>query len=96
LPELSKYDFFMEELNSLEKQIYALVQRGEVMLEEQAALQKKIEQLETENEVLRLKIEELESFNPGTDVSNLSTEDREVLKKKIDEFISKIDNHIGS
>jgi len=86
----------MEELNSLEKQIYALVQRGEVMLEEQAALQKKIEQLETENEVLRLKIEELESFNPGTDVSNLSTEDREVLKKKIDEFISKIDNHIGS
>lgn len=96
MPENSKYDFFMDELNSLEKQIYALVQKGEVILEEQAALQKKIEQLENENEVLRLKIEELESFNPALGAGNLSPEEREVLKQKIDEFISKIDNHIGS
>ncbi|RMD50370.1 MAG: hypothetical protein D6830_02870 [Ignavibacteria bacterium] len=96
MPENSKYDFFMDELNSLEKQIYQLIQKSEVMLEEQSALQKKIEQLEAENEVLRLKIEELESFNPGRDLSGLSNEDRSALKAKIDEFISKIDNHIGS
>jgi len=96
LPEKTKYDFFMEEINSLEKQVYALVQKGEALIEENSALNKKINQLEMENEVLLLKIEEIESLNPGADLNNFSSEDRETLKKKIEDFISKIDNHIGS
>lgn len=96
MPENSKYDFFMDELNSLEKQVYALVQKSEELLEEKAALTNRINKLELENEVLRLKIEELESLNPGADLSNFTPEDRQALKKRIEEFITKIDSHIGS
>lgn len=96
MPENSKYDFFMDELNSLEKQIYSLVQKSEELLEEKAALTNRISKLELENEVLRLKIEELETITPGRDVGNISQEDRDVLKKRIEEIVSKIDNHIGS
>lgn len=104
MPETSKYDFFMDELNSLEKNLYSFVQKSSELTEKNARLDKKIQKLEKENEVLKLKIEEIESklnnslfedseiFNNDT----LNLEDRENLKNKISELISKIDYHLRS
>jgi len=105
LADSSKYDVFLDELNSLEKQVYFLVQKGNELLAKNAALDKKTKQLEKENEVLRLKIEEIEKKLSGT-VSNFDTElfgtlgspidDKENLKKKINDLIIKIDRQLSS
>ncbi|MFC2136093.1 hypothetical protein ACFLTH_15870 [Bacteroidota bacterium] len=104
MPETSKYDFFMDELNSLEKNLYSFVQKSFELNEKNTRLDKKINQLEKENEVLKLKIDEIESklnnslFEDSEILNNnsLNLEDREYLKNKISELISKIDYHLRS
>jgi len=104
LSETSKYDFFMDELNSLEKQLYGFVQKTFELSEKNTRLEKKVHQLEKENEVLKLKIDEIESklnnslFNDNLSFSNesINLEDRDYLKTKISELISKIDYHLRS
>ena len=104
MAETSKYDFFMDELNSLEKQLYTFVQKSFESTEKNKRLEKKVIQLEKENEVLRLKIEEIETklnnspFSESEIFSNdsLNLEDREYFKSKISELISKIDYHLRS
>ncbi len=61
MAETSKYDNFMEELTSLEKQIYFFIQKSEELLKDREKNEKRISQLETENEVLALKLNEIES-----------------------------------
>ena len=104
MSDTSKYEFFMDELNSLEKQLYSFVQKSFELNEKNTRLEKKVNQLEKENEVLRLKIEEIESklnnslFSDAEIFANdsLHLEDREFLKSKISELISKIDFHLRS
>lgn len=105
MADSSKYDAFLEEINSLEKQVYFLIQKGNELLAKNSALEKKTKQLEKENEVLRLKIEEIEkklSGNVSTFDSelfgtfNAPPEDKENLKKKINELIVKIDRQLSS
>lgn len=104
MPESSKYDFFMDELSSLEKQIYKFVHRSNEQIEENKALQKKIKQLENENEVLKLKVDDIESKlhnlyidSENSQFNNLFDEgEREKLKEKINDLISKIDFHLRS
>ena len=94
----------MDELSSLEKQLYSFVQKSFESTEKNTRLEKKVNQLEKENEVLRLKIDEIESklnnslFSDADIFANdsLSLEDREFLKSKIGELISKIDYHLRS
>ena len=94
----------MDELNSLEKKLYSFVQKSFELNEKNTRLEKKIHQLEKENEVLKLKIEEIEaklnnSFLEDPEIFNndsLNLEDREHLKNKISELISKIDYHLRS
>ena len=101
----SKYAVFLEEINSLEKQVYLLVQKGNEFIAKNSSLDKKIKQLEKENEALRLKIEDIERKLTGG-VSNFDTEiftsfgstgdERDNLKKKINELIIKIDRQLSS
>ncbi len=101
--ESSKYDFFMDELTSLEKKIYSFIQRNFELSEENKRLKKSIGQLEKENEVLKLQLSEFEdrllqrSENGGLFSSDsLKPEERELLKSKIDDLINKIDFHLRS
>jgi len=104
LTESSKYDLFMEELTSLEKQVYIFVQKNYELSDKNLRLEKKLQQFESENEVLKLRIEELESkLNDSSFEENnlfqtdsITVEDREVLRSKISELISKIDYHLRS
>ena len=105
MADSSKYDAFLEEINSLEKQVYFLVQKGNELIAKNSTLEKKTKQLEKENEVLRLKIDEIEKKLSGN-VTNFDSElfgtfngpldDKESLKKKINELIVKIDRQLSS
>lgn len=103
MSETSKYDIFLEELNSLEKQIYLFVQRGIELEENNQGLSNRIALLERENEALKKKIAEIEAKVSKTFIGdqnlfgeNFSFEDKEALKKKITELIAKIDYHLRS
>lgn len=106
MAENSKYDFFMNELVSLEKQVYVYVQQMGDIFEANAKNEKKIAKLNKENEVLKLKIEELENKlarqsaknkkNSNSSDGNISDIEKEELKTKISDLISKIDYHLRS
>ena len=104
MKESSKYDFFMDELSSLEKQMYVFLQRDYELSQENIELMKKLEYLEKENEVLQLKMNELEEnlqkrdviTSEGKEGISLNVEEKEQIKNKIDDLISKIDYHLRS
>mgnify|MGYP001137120981 CR=1 FL=1 len=105
MAESTKYDLFLEELNTLEKQIYFFMQKSSEVLEANQALNNRIILLEKENDALKKRINEIEGklsksllLNEenlfGTDSLNL--EEREALKSKISELIARIDYHLRS
>jgi len=104
LPDSSKYDFFMDELSSLEKQVYKFLQKTSDVSEENKTLQKRIKQLEKENEVLKLKVDDVEAkLNnafidlENSQIGNLFNDDEKLeLKNKINDLITKIDFHLRS
>ena len=104
MSEISKYDLFVEELNTLEKQIYYFLQKGTDLQEANQALNNRITLLERENDSLKKKIIDIESkvskslFNgePFIGGDNFNIEEKEALKNKINELIAKIDYHLRS
>ncbi len=104
MPDSSKYDLFMDELSSLEKQVYKFLQKTNDVNEENKTLQKRIKQLEKENEVLKLKVDDVEAKlnNAFVDLENsqfgnLFNDDEKLeLKNKINDLITKIDFHLRS
>lgn len=104
MAELSKYDMFLEELSSLEKEIYYFIQKGAELIEANQALSNRINQLEKENETLKKRLSEIESkisrsmFNEENlfGVERFNAEEREALKNKISELIARIDYHLRS
>jgi len=104
LAELSKYDLFMNELTSLEKQLYAFIQERDELRDEKESLLERIEELEKENAELKARHAEMLSKFNNIDSENLifsegdlnDPEEREKIKNRINELISKIDNHLRS
>ncbi len=92
----TKYDLFMEELITLEKQVLLLLQRSEEILAQKEALEKKVKFLEDENEMLKLKLEEIQNKNEFSNEVPLNESERIALKRKIDSLIEKIDYHMRS
>ncbi|OGU34055.1 MAG: hypothetical protein A2068_01950 [Ignavibacteria bacterium GWB2_35_6b] len=103
MAETSKYDFFTDELNALEKQIYVFLQKNEELQHENKELLSRLRNIDKENEVLKLKLEEIEiklnhfeeSESPKYG-DTLHSEEKEDLKNKISDLISKIDYHLRS
>ncbi|MEW6701785.1 MAG: hypothetical protein AB1298_03620 [Bacteroidota bacterium] len=104
MAETSKYDLFLDELNSLEKQIYYFIQKGSEMLEANQALSNRIALLERENDSLKKKVVEAETkvnkslFNEENlfGSESFNSEEKEALKNKINELIARIDYHLRS
>lgn len=105
MAETTKYDLFLDELNTLEKQIYFFIQKGSEVIEANDALSSRINQLERENEALKKRINEIESklsksllLNDENLFGNetLNVEEREALKSKIDDLIARINYHLRS
>lgn len=104
MAETTKYDLFIDELNTLEKQIYYFIQKGSELIEANSGLNNRITQLEKENDSLKKRISEIESklsksvLNPngvfGT--GSINEEEREALKSKINDLVARIDYHLRS
>lgn len=104
MPVLTKYEFLMNELSALEKQVYMYVQKTQALINENAELNKKVIKLEKENKELKIKFEEAgksEGVNGADnlglfDATTLSDEERDNLRNKITELIDKLDFHLRS
>lgn len=105
MAETTKYDLFLEEITTLEKQIYYFIQKGSEVIEANEALNSRINQLEKENEALKKRINEIEAklsksllLNDENLFGNetLNLEEREALKSKINDLIARIDYHLRS
>ena len=98
MPNSSKYDSFLTELNSFEKEVYTFIHKKEVVDSENLELRKKFSELESENNSLKKKIENLElklaKINDGKTPTFLAESDN--LKERIGELISRIDYHLRS
>ena len=90
MPELSKFDIILDELVSLEKLVISLTQRNKELLYDNSRLSIHINELE----------EQLNSLNKENEIlvnsNSLNFKEREELKQKINELVSKIDFHLRS
>lgn len=94
----------MDELSSLEKQVYKFLQKSTDVTEENKNLHKRIKQLEKENEVLKLKVDDIETKlnNAFIDTENsqfsglFNEDEKQEMKNRINELITKIDFHLRS
>jgi len=103
LPEASKYDLFIDELNALEKQVHYFIQSRRELEEANFALKEKYNKIENENLVLTEKLKDLEKRLSDPLVKgvrelkdSVKAEGKEDLKNKIDELIEIIDYHLRS
>ena len=100
----SKYDLFIDEIESLEKMIQKFVAENLELEVKKSAISEKVEKLEKENQILVTKINDLEKkLTKAEDKSsssigktNLDLTEREDLKNQIDDLIARIDYHIRS
>ena len=93
----------MDELLSLEKHIGLFAQKADEIVEVNNELKEQITRLEQENKALKNKIHEIETqlSNPSKEEdlfgnTLLTPEDKEEVKNKISELISKLDYHLRS
>lgn len=103
MSELSKYEIFLQELSSVEVQVSAMRELYEELQNRNKELEKKLSSLQRENEYLKLQSENGDKVTEGGDdrnsetvFSSLSTKERENLKLKITDVITKINNHLTS
>lgn len=103
MSELSKYEIFLQELSSVEVQVSGHKELCEELKNRNKELEKKLSALQRENEYLKLQIENEENSEERRGVGNgenvfgsLSVKERESLKLKITDVITKINNHLTS
>ncbi len=90
------YKLFIEEFSSLEKSVYALLQKNIDYKDELEKLKEENLKLQKENEVLRETLSQFEGKRINSASTKIKAEDKENLKNQIDELISKIDFHLKS
>lgn len=104
MSESTKFEAFFDELSALEKQVYLLKRKHDELKKYKEDNKQRIAELEKENKLLKLKVEELEeklksgNFVDGRYLEDLFSgfEEKEKFKKRIDELIQKVDDHLSS
>jgi len=104
LPEATKYESFFDELTALEKQLYFFKRKYEELKRFKEENKTRLSELEKENMLLKNRVEELEEkLRTGDYVSGQYMEDlfsgleeKTKLRKRIDDLIQKVDNHLSS
>ena len=103
MADLSKIDILLDDLTSIESQIAFLKKKYENLLEENTELKNQLKLLRKENVELSEKIDnlgnELEDIHDSTEsriFDSLNTKDRDELKLKLKELISKINYHLSA
>ncbi|MBN2570700.1 MAG: hypothetical protein JXA68_01115 [Ignavibacteriales bacterium] len=104
MPELIQYEYLNKELNELEKQLHAFIQKNEKLEEANSVIAKEFSRIEEENVILKAKIKELErklaelhyNLKEKNSSEFINIEDKQNFKRKIDDLIERIDYHLGS
>ncbi|MGE5795498.1 MAG: hypothetical protein ACM34N_01875 [Ignavibacteria bacterium] len=101
--DLAKYDGLLNDFKTVETQVSVLKKKLELCIKQNEEFEKNIAELKKENSALLQKIDKLEKdlskmLNEGeTNLFNsLNAKERESLKDKLQDLISKIDYHISS
>ena len=104
MTDKTKYDYFMDELLSLEKQLYTVVLKSDELVDENNDLREEIENLQAENGALKNKLREIET-SLATQISenkdlfsenNIRSNEKKEIKEKIENLISRLDYHLRS
>jgi len=103
LNELSKYESIINDLNLIETQAEVLKNRAKDIELRNIQVERTIEQLKAENAALNQKVVKLEGeidkLIGKTELNifnSLTSKEKETLKSKIENLISKIDYHLSS
>ena len=101
--ELSKYEVIINDLSLVETQAEVLRNKAKDVEARNIQVQRTLEQLKAENAALSQKVAKLEGeidrLIGKTELNifnSLTSKEKEALKSKIDNLISKIDYHLSS
>jgi transcription initiation factor IIF auxiliary subunit len=103
LADYSKYDILLKDLNTVETQVAILNNKYKDELQKNQDLENTVKELKLENAFLVEKLSkldsELQNLQSGTDqdlFNSLNMKEKEDLKLKLRNLLSKIDFHISS
>ncbi|MBK6912232.1 MAG: hypothetical protein IPJ03_00285 [Ignavibacteriales bacterium] len=101
--DLTKYDMILSDLNFIESQASSVKDKFEELKNRNNELEDIVFLLKKEKNLLNQRIAQLESqleqkpeVEENSDKLNLNVEEKEILKNKIKQLITKIDYHLSS
>lgn len=101
--DLTKYEIMLSDLTFIESQVSSLKDKSEEMKNRNIELEDIVFLLKKEKSLLNQRIAQLESqleqkpaVEENPDKVNLNVEEKEILKNKIKQLITKIDYHLSS
>lgn len=101
--DFTKYDVMLSDLNFIESQASSINDKLEELRNRNTELEDIVFLLKKEKNLLNQRIAQLESqleqkpaVEENSDKLNLIVEEKEILKNKIKQLITKIDYHLGS
>ena len=98
--DLAKYETLISDLSKLESQVEILKNKYNDTVERNKELEISINEIQQDKNLLYQKISELESEldeikNKSEEDSKINLEEREEIKTKIRNLISRLDNHLA-
>jgi septal ring factor EnvC (AmiA/AmiB activator) len=103
LVDFAKYDSLIQDLTLIESEIAAIVEKLRVSTQREQELEIQLAKAKQENAVLIKRISELEHQLENTQIKSeneyfgsLNTKEKEVLKQKIQNLITRIEYHLSS
>jgi len=103
LPDLTKYDVLLKDLEKIETQVSILKHNNQDAIKRNKELENMLSSYTKENLVLQKKIEnmqneikKLQNDSENDMINSLNLKERETLKVKLKDLISRIDYHLSA
>lgn len=101
--DFTKYDALIQDLSLIESEIAAIIEKLRISEEREKELEIQVAKLRQENAILSKKVNELEhqlensQSNDQTEFfASLNSKEKELLKQKIQNLITRIEYHLSS
>ena len=101
--DFAKYDSLIQDLTLIESEVAAIVEKLQISTQRKQELEIQLAKVKQENAVLVKRISELEHQLENTQIKSeneyfgsLNSKEKEVLKQKIQNLITRIEYHLSS
>ncbi|MEJ5262182.1 MAG: hypothetical protein WHT45_05840 [Ignavibacterium sp.] len=101
--DFAKYDSLIQDLTLIESEVAAIVEKLQISTQREQELEIQLAKVKQENAVLVKRISELEHQLENTQIKSeneyfgsLNSKEKEVLKQKIQNLITRIEYHLSS